>query len=257
MDALDQRRRVADGAEGIRVLQVGTEHRRRIEVLVRIADNDRHAEPFGAGADHGDHLRMAPGIDEEGRRLAAFCIGCGAMHQRHGLARGGRLVEQRGIGDRHSGEVADHRLEIHDRFHPPLADLGLIGRVGGVPGSILENVALDHGRRIRGVIPLPDEALEQFVFGGDRFEFVEGRRLRERQGEPHRVVPGDARRHDLLDERGARRSTNDIEHAGLVGRADADMPRGELTAAAGDRARRFGSGAGLGDCRGRGGRDGR
>ena len=64
----------------------------------------------------------------------------------HGLGRGGRLVEQRGVGDRQAGQVGDHGLEVEQRLEPALGDLRLVGRVLGVPARVLQDVALDHRR---------------------------------------------------------------------------------------------------------------
>ena len=87
-------------------------------------------------------LRQRVGVDDEPgvARLP------GPAQQRHRLGRGRRLVEQRGVGDGQAGEVGDHRLEVQQRLQPALADLGLVGRVGGVPGRVLEHVAPDHRR---------------------------------------------------------------------------------------------------------------
>ena len=69
------------------------------------------------------------------------------VRHRHGLGGGGGLVEQRGVGELQAGQVDDHRLEVEQRLEPALADLGLVGRVGGVPARVLQHVALDHRRR--------------------------------------------------------------------------------------------------------------
>ena len=45
-----------------------------------------------------------------------------------------------------AGQVAHHGLEVEQRLEPALRDLRLVGRVGGVPGRVLQDVALDHGR---------------------------------------------------------------------------------------------------------------
>ena len=44
-----------------------------------------------------------------------------AAYQRHRLGGGGALVEQRGVGGRQAGQVADHRLEVEQRLEPALA----------------------------------------------------------------------------------------------------------------------------------------
>ena len=45
-----------------------------------------------------------------------------------------------------AGQVADHRLEIQQRFEPALGNLGLIRRVLRVPAGIFQDVALDDRR---------------------------------------------------------------------------------------------------------------
>ena len=85
------------------------------------------------------------------------------MEHGHRLGGGGRFVEQRGVGDVEAGQVGDHGLEIEQRFEPALRDLRLVGRVGGVPAGIFEDVALDDRRRDRVVIALADEGAEDLV----------------------------------------------------------------------------------------------
>ena len=105
--------------------------------------------------DHRDRLRVALGVDEEDvAALAARPAG-----QRHRLGGGRALVEHRGVGDLQAGEVAHHGLEVQQRLEPALADLGLVGRVGRVPGRVLEHVAQDHPGRVRAVVALADQRL--------------------------------------------------------------------------------------------------
>ena len=137
------------------------------------------AERLGAGLEHGDGLRQAPLVDEEGVRLR---LG-DAMGERHGLGRGGRLVEQRGVGDIEPGQVADERLEVQQRLEAPLADLRLIRRVGGVPGRVLQDVALDRRRHDGAVIALADERGEHAVLGGGLAHPVERAAFRQRPAE--------------------------------------------------------------------------
>ena len=69
------------------------------------------------------------------------------MTKRHRFGGGGGFVEQRRVGDLERRQVGDHRLEIEERFESALRDLGLVGRVSGVPAGVLENVSLNHRRR--------------------------------------------------------------------------------------------------------------
>jgi hypothetical protein len=86
-----------------------------------------------------------------------------ALGQRHGLGGGGGFVQHGRVGHGHARQVADHGLEVDQRFHAALRDLGLVGRVGGVPGGVLQDVAQDDARRVRAVVALADEALEHLV----------------------------------------------------------------------------------------------
>src|SRR3546814_16905477 len=67
-----------------------------------------------------------------------------------------RSIEQRGIGDVKPGQVADQSLVVEQRLQPALADFGLIGGIGGVPGGIFKDIAMDHRREGRAVLALPD-----------------------------------------------------------------------------------------------------
>ena len=71
------------------------------------------------------------------------------------------------------GEVGDHRLEVEQRLEPALADLGLVRRVRGVPGRVLEHVALDHRRRDRAVVAHADQAGARPVAVGERAQLAE------------------------------------------------------------------------------------
>ena len=62
----------------------------------------------------------------------------------HRLGGGGRLVQEGGIGEIETGEVHHHLLEVQECFQPALADLRLIGRIGGVPARAFP----EPGRKI-------------------------------------------------------------------------------------------------------------
>ena len=170
-------------------MQQSAEHRGRFEVLHRIADFDGPTQRFGARAHHCDRLRVALGVDEKRLRMRFSH----AARHRHGFRRGGRLIEQRGIGDVEHAELADHGLEGQQSLEPPLADFGLVGRIGRVPGRILEDVALDHRRQNCSVVPLADQRRENLILIGDdaellqRFGFRNSCRERERGGLSDRI----------------------------------------------------------------------
>ena len=81
----------------------------------------------------------------------------------HGLRRCGPFIQQGGIGHVHSGEIDHHALEVQQGLQPPLRDFSLVGRVGGVPAGILQDVALNYSRCDGPVITLPDKRLAQHI----------------------------------------------------------------------------------------------
>ena len=56
----------------------------------------------------------------------------------------------------------------------PWRDFGLVGGVGGVPGGVFEDVALDDGGDDGAVVALADEGGEDLVLGGDGADGGEG-----------------------------------------------------------------------------------
>ena len=135
----------------------------RVPCFGRIRQHDLEAERPGARLQHLDRLRVGVARDDD---LVALALHA-AFGQRHGLRGGGRFVEHRRVGDRHAGEVAHHRLEVHQRLEPALRDLSLVRRVSRVPGRVLEHVAQDDAGRVGTVVALADEALQHLVLGRD------------------------------------------------------------------------------------------
>ena len=115
-------------------------------------------------------------IDEEAFSLRLRA----ALGKRHRFGGGGRLIEQRGVGDVEPGQIRDHGLEVEQRFQPALADLRLIRRVGRVPGRVLQDVALDHRRQDRARIALANQRGEgpvlrrQLLHMRERFGLAQG-----------------------------------------------------------------------------------
>ena len=102
--------------------------------------------------------RSSAGGCRRGRRSVSVVALRQPAGHRHGLGRGGGLVEHRGVGQVEPGEVGHHRLEVEDRLQAALADLRLVRRVGRVPGRVLEHVAQDDRRGDRAVVPHADQA---------------------------------------------------------------------------------------------------
>ena len=213
---------VGDVAIGARILENRPEIARHgigAGDIRRIAHGDVDPERRRARFDHGNRLGMAILIYEEPGRL-------GFRHPlRHGhrLCRRRRLVQKGGVGNLKPGQVSDHRLVVQQRFQPPLADLGLIRRVGRVPRRILKNVALDRGRRCRPVIPLSNHGGEHVVLLGHLAhvpkQFPFGLRLAEIQ----RSTLADRRRHSLVDQLVQILYAKHFEHLLHLGRRWPDM----------------------------------
>ena len=167
------------------------------EQIAHAADLDLDAQRPGPRLEHLERLRVAAAIRQEHLARARGGSSC----ERHRLGCGGGLVEQRRVRDRHAGEFADHRLKIDEGLHAALADLCLVGRVGGVPGGVLQDVPQDHAGGVGAVVALADEALEEPVSRCDGLEFREGGCLGDGQRELHGLAAGDARGHDAVHER--------------------------------------------------------
>ena len=105
------------------------------------------------------------------------------MAHRHRLGGSRGLIQHRGIGNGHTGEVADHRLEVHQGFHTTLGNLGLIRCVGGVPTGILENVPADDGWKMGAVISHADVGGTDLILRSDGTELGKSLFLRKRRGE--------------------------------------------------------------------------
>jgi hypothetical protein len=196
----------------------------RFPLLRRVHYHHGDSDGSGAGLDHLDGLRMRVAGDDEGAAL-----GLDRAHgQRHRLGGSRGLVEHGGVGNRHAGEVAHHGLEVDQRLHAALRNFGLVGRVGRVPGGVLQDVAQDHAGRVRAVVALADEALEQLVLGGDCLELGQRGVLGGRGRQVHGLAARDGARHDAVDEGAARGLADHRQHVRFVGRVDADVAGQEL-----------------------------
>ena len=218
----DERRVVADIAVPAGILQQHRE-RARVRGVRRRTDDDVEPERLRARAHDVDRLREDVVGDEETRASAPP----DAVAERHRLGGGGRLVQHRGVGDRHPGQIADHRLEVDERFEAPLRDLGLVRRVRGVPRRILEDIAEDDARHVRAVVALADERLQHAVPAGDRLQSRERVGLADRAGERQLLPAANRGGHDRVHQRRARRVAQRGEHRRLVLRRRADVARDE------------------------------
>ncbi len=157
--------------------------------------------------DRGNGLRMAVLIDKERLRLGPRA----AFGHRHCFGRGGRFVQQAGIGNRQPGQIGDHGLIVQQRLQPTLCNLGLIGGIGGVPRRIFKDIQLDRRRRDRAVIALPDQTDHHPVLVGDLPHPGQQVLFRER-GPVQRSCLPDRRWHGFVDQRVNRPHPDSPEH---------------------------------------------
>ena len=204
-------------------------HDHRGDALVDRAFVDRDRQRLAARVDHVADMRM----QRAGKHDAAALLAMMPPGDADRLGDRRRLVEQRGRCDRQAGEFGDQRLEMEQQLQPPLADLGLVGRVGRVPGRVLEQVALDHRRHDHAMEAGADEALQHLVRAHLGGELGERRGFARRLRQVERPVEPDRLRHGLRDQRLDRRDAERGEHGALVGKVRADMAIGEC----GDRVR--------------------
>ncbi len=219
MQAGDQAGEIVHMAVRARILEDRAEDIDRVEIGEGVADDNRPAERFGTGLDQFDRLWMAVGIDEEG-------LGLGLGHALgHGHAFGSSrcFIQQRGIGDVEAGQVADHRLVVQERFEAPLRDFRLVRRIGGVPGRVFQDVALDDRRRDRAVIALTNQRGQNLVLVGGFAQLVERFTLRHRRAPDERHLLADRWRHGGVDQRIEALVADGAEHIRHFRRRGADM----------------------------------
>ena len=142
MGALDQRPQVNDVAMGAGVLQQYAEGVGASRQLCRVPDNHLDVQGLGPGLYDGDGLGVAALRDDKGAGAILFVD---ALQQRHCLGGGCALVQHRGVGQLHAGQVHDHLLVVEQGFQPALGYFRLVGCVRRVPAGILQHVALDDG----------------------------------------------------------------------------------------------------------------
>ena len=218
---VDDRARVEDPARGAGVLHQDAGQVTLRQPVGEVRDDHLDAHRLGTGAHHLDGLRQRVGVDDE-RSLGPV----GATYQRHRLRGGSALVEQRGVGGRQAGQVTDHGLEVHQRLEPSLADLGLVRRVGGVPGRVLEHVAPYDGRSDRPVVTEPDHRDQRVVLRRDLPQLDRSRAFRGSRGQVEPARP-DPSRDSVVHQRLEAAHPKGLEHLGDLLLVRADVPLAE------------------------------
>eukprot|EP00128_Syssomonas_multiformis_P003625 Colp12_sorted_trinity150504_noHs@10374 len=156
-------RPVLDASVGIGVLNHHTTEivAGQVEVLVHRAYLYVHAEGVAASAGQRDVLGVAALVHEE---LGLLLVLQREAH-RHGLSRGGGLVQQGGAGQGQASDVGDHGLVVEQGLQATLGDLRLVRGVRSVPSGVLEHVSEDNVRSEDLVVTHSDEGLEDLVLG--------------------------------------------------------------------------------------------
>ena len=209
---------VHDGTESIRILDEDAGDL-VVELELRgIDDLDLDAERLRAGSDDVDRLGMAVVGDQED--VPAF-LGRQAEMERFGGS--GALVEQGGVGDLKTGQVADHGLEIEERFQTALGDFGLVGRVLRIPAGVFKDVALDDGRRDAVVVTEADVGTANGVLGRDGLELLQHVELGFRGGDRKGIARADDGRDGCVDHGVDGIVAERFKHAGRLRGARADV----------------------------------
>ncbi len=162
-------------------------------------------------------------------------VGRRTERERHGFGGGSGLIEERGVGNRKTGEIRDHSLKVEQGFEAPLRDLRLVGRVGGVPARILQHVALDHPGHVTVVVAQPEIGPEDLVLLGHRTEVRKGLLLGPGGGQIERCPVPDGRGDDRVDQGIQAPVSEHAEHFGDVVITGAQVTRNKRPEAAGGR----------------------
>ena len=157
---------------------------------------------------------------------AGLLPAAGAVGQGHRLSGSGGLIEQRGIGDRQAGELADQGLEIQQGFQAALGNLRLIGGIGGVPSRVFQHVALDQCWCCGVVVAKANQVAQHRVGRRALFELAQGLALIAllRQGIARLIgIDQDFSRNTLLQQLLEVAATQALQHLGLLCRRGPEM----------------------------------
>ena len=220
VEALDQFAVVEDVAIARRVLQQRAEVGAGIADRGFVSDLNGDAQRLGTGAQHVEGLRMAMLGGEEG---VAGLVLRQAFAEGHGFGSGGGFIQQGGVGDLHTGEVADQGLEVQQGLQAALGNLWLVRGVSGVPGRVFQQVAQDRARRVGAVVALADKGLELLVLAGDGLDLGQGVGFRQARLGAQHAGALDALGDDVIGQRVDAGVAEQFEHGSGIGVTRADM----------------------------------
>ena len=203
---------IGDVTVRVRILHQHAEVFRLRQFVFAIDDRDFNVLITGAGEKDVNRLRMHALIDE---KYIGLCLAL-PPRQHHRFCRRRRFIKQRGVGDFHAGQIADHRLEIQQRFQTPLRNLRLVRRVRGVPRRILQHITQNHRRHHRAVIPLTNQRAEHLVLVGNLLQRGQRLALRKRRGQTH-LLATNILRHHRINKIIQTAKTQKLQHLLLLG----------------------------------------
>ena len=172
--------------------------RSALEQLGSWRNHEGDVERLSARLQHVNRLRVRICINEH---QVAVSNATHRMRERHRLRGCSPFVKERRVRDLHPSDIADSGLEVEQRLKATLRNLWLVRRVGGVPGGILQDVALDDWRRNRVVIARANKALQRRVACCHLAECCGNLRLGSRGGNVEWFGTKDALRHGVVDQR--------------------------------------------------------
>ena len=181
--------------------------------LVSLARNDLDATGGSVGLHHGKRLRQDALVDEHLAHVVLHSLARTRVEEHnHRLASRGGLVEQRCIAQRQASHASHHSLIVHQGFQSSLTNLGLVGRVAGVPTWIFEHIAHDDGRGDGAVVSHADIGAEEFVLPSQSTAMVKELVLVDAIGQRQRFAWADVRRYSLINQLLHRAYADGLQH---------------------------------------------
>ena len=196
---------------------VGHLHEAAKNVIAELKGLGAHDAHFNAhwrrtAQDHRDGLGMGVSVQQED---IAFAPGNIPRHG-HGFGGGGWFIQQRCSRERQTTQISNHGLPSQQHFHATLGDLGLIGRVLGVPTWVAEDGALDDRGDQAIVVSRTNRTFEHTIFGHHRPQRGRRLRLRSRRTETQRIIVPNGIGDGFKQQVAHRRNTERRKHGLLV-----------------------------------------
>ena len=152
---------ILDTTFSIWILHQSTKERSISSKRFIIATHNLDADRLRASNQNINGLGEYTVIDKKAMRSTLLIQ---AVEHIHGLSSRSTLVQQRCIGQLHTGKIDHHGLVVQKGFQTTLTDFCLIWRVLGIPSWIFHDVTQNHSRCVVIIITHPDVILVHLVF---------------------------------------------------------------------------------------------